>query len=298
MSLSQTFNSPRPALLKISMVKPRNKTIRAGQLLTASNSPTSVVSTGYMAAPPALTTDSKVDHLESPEQAPLFPPRLILLRMLEESRDPAPAASRIDPSKIIMSTTSHNTISVDKANILQSQRGCGCDTVTTHHHDLSCGHLVATSTGFPDPYNLEALCTSNRKRSQPTTHITLTPFVCPLCLEKVHLRNYIKTYKEFTAAGYVSDPDPARNVKKGLCCSIRLPSKFGLRIFQGTSGLFLDGDEEKFLPINFMPSVVSEMYGRWSFESRQRPRSRVRSQPRNSDNAACSVDDPRFHCNL
>jgi hypothetical protein len=179
-----------------------------------------------------------------------------------------------------MGATSHGTISVDKANILQSQRGRACETLTTHYHDLNCGHLVATSTGFPTPYDLKAPCASNCKRSQPTTHITLTPFVCPLCLETLLRRNYINTYKDFTAAGYIPDPDPARNVKKWLCCSIRLVSKYGLRIVQGTSGVFLLGDEEKFLHINFMPSVVGDIYGRWSFESRQRPRSRSRSPQR------------------
>ncbi|KAF2442729.1 hypothetical protein P171DRAFT_445323 [Karstenula rhodostoma CBS 690.94] len=230
--------------------------------------------------PPALTTAPEVNCLESPEQAPLFPPRPILLRFLEESRRLEQASNRVDPSKIIMGTASPTTISIDEANIMQLQRGRACETLTTNYHDLSCGHLVTTSTGFPTPYDLKAPCASNCCRSQPTTHGTLTPFVCPVCLETLIRRNYVKTYKEFTAAGYYPDPDPAENVKKWLCCSIRLVSNFGPRIVQGMSGLFLLGDEEKFLHVNFMPSVVSDMYNRWSFESRQHQRSRSRSHQR------------------
>ncbi|KAF9734846.1 hypothetical protein PMIN03_002460 [Paraphaeosphaeria minitans] len=232
-----------------------------------------------MAVPPTLTTDPEVTHLDSPEQAPLFPPRPILLRFLEESRSLEPVSNRIDPSKIIMGST---TISVDKANILQSQRGRACENQITNYHDLSCGHLVTTSTSFVTPLAPKAPCASNCCRTQPTTHSTLTPFLCPVCLETLIRRNYVKTYKEFIAAGRYPDPDPANNVKTWLCCSVRVVSRFGLRITQGTSGLFLLGDEEKFLHIKFLPSVVSATYGRWSFQLRQRQRSRSRSPQRAS----------------
>lgn len=234
-----------------------------------------------MAVPPALAAGPGIKHLDPLKQAPLFPPRPILLRFKEESRGTEQGPNRIDPSKIIMDeVASPITISVEKANILQSQRGRACESQNTNYHDLKCGHLATPSTKFPTTNSPKAPCASNCCRTQPMTHGTLTPFVCPMCLETLLRRNYIKTYKEFTAAGFCPDPDPTENVKKWLCSSIRLVSKFGPRIVQGTSGLFLLGDEDNFMHIKFMPSVVSDIYGHWSFEGRRRKRDRSRSPGR------------------
>ncbi|KAJ4288431.1 hypothetical protein N0V90_011666 [Kalmusia sp. IMI 367209] len=86
--------------------------------------------------------------------------------------------------------------------------------------------------------------------------------------------------REYLRAGYAPDPDPAVNAEKWVICSIRELSKSGLRVTQGISGSFLLSRENDYVQINFIPSVVSNAYGRWNFRGRQRERSRSRSPER------------------
>ncbi|KAK7188266.1 hypothetical protein PSPO01_05457 [Paraphaeosphaeria sporulosa] len=47
----------------------------------------------------------------------------------------------------------------------------------------------------------------------------------------------------------------------------------GLRIVEGTPGIFFLGNENKFLHVKFLPSIVSTAYVRWSWQGRQHQRS-------------------------
>lgn len=241
-----------------------------------------------------LTSTSDTDRTESEPSArrSLFLPRPIILRALEQLRNPNQTSRPMDPMNFIMFSLKESqkavgvaTISFEQANLLRSQRDKACETSATHYHDLKCGHTVTTSTGWPSATEPKSSCASNCKRVQFSKHTkqgTLIPFICPVCLETLIRRNFIKIWKEYRSAGYAPDPDPDVNVMVWVYSSVQQLAMFGLRVTQATSGIFLLGNEMTQPHIGFLPAIVNDTYGEWSFRSRQRMRSRSRSPGRSS----------------
>lgn len=233
-------------------------------------------------------------RIESHDFQPRFLPRPIILQLVSQSRKnyPGNAEAKQDPdqlfgisssfTKAMAVTGSQPTfISPEKANLLQSLNINACDDPRTHYHHLKCGHNVTTSTTFPSNNEQKSQCASNCKGSNGLQGSTIRAFICPACIETLLRRNYTKIWKEYRANGFHPPSDPATNIGIWVCVSVRYLARFGMRIMQGTTGLFLLGNENEYKTVEFVPDVVKRMYGMWDFRERERRlRSRSRSPVR------------------
>jgi len=188
-------------------------------------------------------------------------------------------------------------ITVEQANLL-SGPNFGCNNPKTNYHNLSCGHAILTSTDWPSADCPKSACASNCERKSsatlPATDIasavsaaegahsrptpTVVPFICPVCIERSVRRNYIKIWHEYRGANYVPAGPPDVNVKTWTYCAVRALEQVGMRVAQGTTGVYLFGSEHECNHINFVPSVVEVSRGPWSFEGRNTKRARRRSR--------------------
>lgn len=233
-----------------------------------------------------------------------FMPRPIVVRLLEHSRQPQTEAELLQDTdqlldltamfrKTMSSTNSEtsglellNAITPQQGNILQTQKASACGCTLTNYHILNCGHTVFTSTAWPSTFEEKSACASNcktptdrldneRQEAQPPA---IMPFICPMCIELSIRRAYIKTWKEFRHFGFNPASDPDVNATIWTYASVYALRKRGLRVTQGTSGIFRLNLVFEKLSLDFVPSVVSAMHRQWSYGEQNERSGRGRSR--------------------
>ncbi|KAF2683615.1 hypothetical protein K458DRAFT_39890 [Lentithecium fluviatile CBS 122367] len=188
-----------------------------------------------------------------------------------------------------------------------------CSNPHTNYHKLACNHMVLTSTTWPSADEPKSACASNCKRississstageEDAVNHLrpdstTFVPFICPMCIEIALRRNYIKIWKEYRSAGFRPSHEVDVNVATWTHRSVHALVDAGLRVTQGTSGVFLFTCEDEYEHISFVPSVIEDTKGRWTFRGRKTRKTRRRS--RSPDKSGDEVDGhPPFRGNF
>jgi hypothetical protein len=251
------------------------------------------------------------NSLEKRSSQPTFLPRPILLRVLNHSYKNRRADvlqnqdhlftlssalrnfnMNADGNIVGYGPTHPTAITSAQANLI-SGPNFGCSNPGTNYHELNCGHAVLTSTDWPSDHCPKSACASNCKRkSCPTSSAaditkgehprteasTFAPFICPNCIEVALRRNYVKVWKQYYYAGYAPAHETEVNIGTWTYCAVRALEQVGLRVAQGTSGVYIFGYEHEYKAINFVPSLVEVTRGRWSFEGRTAKRVRRRSR--------------------
>jgi len=177
---------------------------------------------------------------------------------------------------------SSSTLTPEQGNILQAifRHGRACDAHEANYHTLVCGHTVLTSASWPCAGSPKSRCASNCTPSLASRSGTLVPFTCSMCLETNIRRNYISVWKEYRSAGRYPDPDAHMNVSLWVYASVSWLKSLGLRVTQGTSGIFLLHHFFSNPHIDFVPSLVMKEFASWDFRSRSHFRGRSLSPVR------------------
>ncbi|KAF2874017.1 hypothetical protein BDV95DRAFT_471118, partial [Massariosphaeria phaeospora] len=124
-----------------------------------------------------------------------------------------------------------------------------CDNMFTHYHDLICGHTITTSITSPDIVHLlKAPCSSAcvRYRYLKSTgldmscfsNISHVAFVCPACVEAYIRENYYAVDWQYRETGFVPSKYNETNIRVWTHRAVLRLVDSGLRMAQGTTGVF------------------------------------------------------------